>query len=58
MAHLDLHAKAEIGKSLAGFTLGEKLESFLPYVDQSVDGNKVHWNVNLINNNEGVLLYK
>lgn len=58
MAHLDIHAKAEIGKSLAGFTLGEKLESFLPYVDQSIDGNKVPWNVDLVNNNEGVLLYK
>ncbi len=58
MAHLDIHAKAEIGKSLAGFTLGEKLESFLPYIDQSVDGNKVPWNVDLVNNNEGVLLYK
>ena len=58
MAHLDIHAKAEIGKSLAGFTLGEKLESFLPYVDQTIDGNKVPWNVDLVNNNEGVLLYK
>ncbi|SJN25944.1 hypothetical protein [Psychrobacter sp. JB385] len=58
MAHLDIHAKAEIGKSLAGFTLGEKLQSFLHYVDQSVDGNKVSWNVDLVNNNEGVLLYK
>jgi hypothetical protein len=58
MAHLDIHAKAEIGRSLAGFTLGEKLESFLPYVDESVDGNKVPWNVDLVNNNEGVLLYK
>ncbi|MGO2444949.1 MAG: hypothetical protein ACTH7W_09845 [Psychrobacter sp.] len=47
MAHLDIHAKAEIGKSLAGFTLGEKLEIFLPYVDQSVDGNKVPWTVYL-----------
>ncbi|WP_296245658.1 MULTISPECIES: hypothetical protein [unclassified Psychrobacter] len=58
MAHLDIHAKAEIGKSLAGFTLGEKLQSFLHYVDQSVDGNKVPWDVDLVNNNEGVLLYK
>ncbi len=58
MAHLDLHAKAEIGKSLAGFALGEKLQSFLHYVDESVDGNKVPWNVDLVNNNEGVLLYK
>ena len=58
MAHLDIYAKAEIGKSLAGFTLGEKLESFLPYVDQIVDGNEVPWNVDLVNNNEGILLYK
>ena len=58
MSHLDIYAKAEIGKSLAGFTLGEKLESFLPYVDQTIDGNKVPWNVDLVNNNEGVLLYK
>jgi|26BtaG_2_1085354.scaffolds.fasta_scaffold35349_2 hypothetical protein len=58
MAHLDIHAKAEIGKSLAGFTLGKKLQSFLHYVDQSVDGNKVPWDVDLVNNNEGVLLYK
>lgn len=58
MAHLDIHAKAEIGKSLTGFTLGEKLESFLHYVDESVDGNKVPWDVDLVNNNEGVLLYK
>ena len=58
MAHLDIHAKAEIGKSLAGFTLGEKMERFLPYVDQTIDGNKVPWNVGLVNNNEGVLLYK
>lgn len=58
MAHLDIHAKAEISKSLAGFTLGEKLQSFLPYVDQTIDGNKVPWNVDLVNNNEGVLLYK
>ena len=58
MAHLDIHAKAEIGKSLAGFTLGEKLESFLPCVDQTIDGNDVPWNVDLVNNNEGVLLYK
>ena len=58
MAHLDIHAKAEIGKSLAGFALGEKLQSFLHYVDESVDGNKVPWNVDLVNNNEGVLLYK
>ncbi|SNT71278.1 hypothetical protein [Psychrobacter sp. LV10R520-6] len=56
MAHLDIHAKAEIGKSLAGFTLGEKLDSFLPYVDQTIDGNDVPWNVDLVNNNEGVLL--
>lgn len=58
MAHLDIYSKAEIGKSLAGFTLGEKLESFLHYVDKSVDGNKVPWDVDLVNNNEGVLLYK
>jgi len=58
MAHLDTHAKAEIGKSLAGFTLGEKLESFLPYVDQSVDGNKVPWTVYLALENTGVLLYE
>lgn len=58
MAHLDIHAKAEIGKSLAGFKLGEKLESFLPYVDQSVDGNKVPWTVYLALDNTGVLLYE
>ena len=58
MAHLDIHAKAEIGKSLAGFTLGEKLEIFLPYVDQSVDGNKVPWTVYLALENTGVLLYE
>ncbi|MGP9689027.1 hypothetical protein ACT3TH_07695 [Psychrobacter sp. AOP22-C1-C5] len=58
MAHLDIHAKAEIGKSLAGFTLGDKLESFLPYVDQSVDGNKVPWTVYLALDNTGVLLFE
>ena len=58
MAHLDIHAKAEVSKSLAGFALGEKLQSFLHYVDESIDGNKVPWNVDLVNNNEGVLLYK
>jgi len=39
MSHLDIRAKAEIGKSLAGFTLGEKLESFLPYVNQTILAN-------------------
>ena len=58
MSHLDIHAKAEVGKSLAGFTLGEKMESFLPYVDQSVDGNKVPWTVYLALENTGVLLYE
>ncbi|MDN5653354.1 MAG: hypothetical protein L0G51_12200 [Lactococcus lactis] len=58
MAHLDIHAKAEIGKSLVGFTLGEKLERFLPYVDQTIDGNKVPWTVYLALENTGVLLYE
>ena len=58
MAYLDIHAKAEIGKSLAGFTLGEKLESFLPSVDQIVDGNEVPWTVYLALENTGVLLYE
>ncbi len=58
MAHLDIYAKAEIGKSLAGFTLGEKLESFLPYVDQIVDGNVKEWTVDLALDNTGVLLFE
>ena len=45
MFNLDIYAKAKIGKSLAGIKLGEKLESFLPYIDQTIDENKVQWNV-------------
>ncbi len=58
MGKLNIYAKAEIGKSLAGFTLGQKLQSFLHYVDKTVDGNIEEWNVNLVLNNKGVLLYK
>lgn len=58
MAHLDIHAKAEIGKSLAGFTLGEKLRNFLHYVDKTVDGNIEEWTVDLALDNTGVLLYE
>ena len=58
MAHLDIHAKAEIGKSLAGFTLGEKLQSFLHFIDKTVDGNVKEWTVDLALDNTGVLLYE
>lgn len=58
MAHLDIHAKAEIGKSLAGFTLGEKLESFLHFIDKTVDGNVKEWTVDLALDNTGVLLFE
>ena len=58
MSYLDIYAKAEIGKSLARFTLGEKLESFLPHVDQIVDGNEVPWTVYLALENTGILLYE
>ena len=58
MAHLDIHAKAKVGKSLAGLTLGNKLESFLPYVDKTVNGNVKEWTVDLALDNTGVLLYK
>jgi len=58
MAHLDIHANAEIGKSLAGFTLGEKLESFLHFIDKTVDGNIKEWTVDLALDNTGVLLYE
>lgn len=58
MFNLDIYAKAKIGKSLAGFKLGEKLESFLPYIDQTIDENKVQWNVDILANNEGFLLCK
>jgi len=58
MEMLDIYAKAEIGKSLAGINLGEKLEIFLPYVDQKVDGKKVGWNIDIRINNEGILFYE
>ena len=58
MAHLDIHAKAEIGKSLAGFTLGEKLESFLHFIDKTVDGNIKEWTVDLALDNTGVLFFE
>ncbi len=58
MAHLDIHANAEIGKSLAGFTLGEKLESFLHFIDKTVDGNIKEWTVDLALDNTGVLLFE
>ena len=58
MAHLDIHAKAEIGKSLAGFTLGKKLESFLHFIDKTVDGNVKEWTVDLALDNTGVLLFE
>lgn len=58
MDSLDIYAKAEIGKSLAGFQLGEKLESFLPYVDRVIKGNDVPWTVYLALDNEGILLYE
>ncbi len=55
---LDIFAKAEVGKSLAGFTLGDKLDSFIPFVDKVVDGSITDWNIDLVLNNNGVLLYK
>jgi len=58
MAYLDIHAKAEIGKSLAGFALGEKLQSFLHFIDKTVDGNVKEWTVDLALDNTGVLLYE
>lgn len=58
MAHLDIHAKAKVGKSLAGLTLGNKLESFLPYVDKTVNGNVKEWTVDLALDNTGVLLFE
>lgn len=58
MSKLDIYAKAEIGKSLAGFTLGEKLQNFLDYVDKTVDGNIEEWTVDLALDNTGVLLYE
>ncbi len=58
MCKLDIYAKAELGKSLAGFTLGEKLEDFLHYVDKIVDGNIEEWTVDLALDNTGVLLYE
>ena len=58
MAHLDTHVKAEIGKSLAGFTLGEKPESFLHFIDKTVDGNIKEWTVDLALDNTGVLLFE
>ena len=47
MSKLDIYAKAEVGKSLAGFTLGEKLESFIHFIDKTVDGNTEEWTVDL-----------
>ena len=58
MSKLDIYAKAEIGESLAGFTLGEKLQNFLHYVDKTVDGNIEEWTVDLALDNPGVLLYE
>ena len=58
MSKLDIYAKAKIGKSLAGFTLGEKLQNFLHYVDKTVDGNEESWTVDLVLDNTGILLYE
>lgn len=55
---LDINAKAEIGKSLAGLELGSKLSMYLPYVDTIVDGNETPWSVHIQLNNTGRLLYK
>ena len=58
MSKLDVYAKAEIGKSLAGFKLGEKLEKFMFLVDKVVSGDKIEWNVDLVRKNGGILLYE
>lgn len=55
---ININAKAEVGKSLAGLELGSKLPIYLPYVDTFVDGNEVPWSVHLQLNNTGKLLYK
>ena len=55
---LDIYAKAEIGKSLAGFQIGSKLELYLPYIHKTIDGKKLGWNINIPVNNEGILLYE
>lgn len=58
MSKLDIYAKVEIGRSLAGFTLGEKLQNFLHYIDRTVDGNEEPWTVDLALDNTGILLYE
>lgn len=55
---LDINAKAEIGKSLAGFKLGSNLSIYLPFVDKIIDEHLVAWSVDIELDNEGVLLYK
>ena len=49
---LDIYAKAEIGKSLAGFQIGSKLELYLPYIHKTIDGKKVLDNVTFRLNKE------
>lgn len=55
---LDINAKAEIGKSLAGLKLGNNLSMYLPYVDQIVDEHQVEWTIDIELDNKGILLYK
>lgn len=55
---LDIYKDAIVGKSLAGFNLGESLSDLLGIVDTIIDGNEIDWTVDLINSNSGILLYK
>ncbi len=55
---LDQYAPAVIGKSLAGFTLGDELDNFIPLVDTILKRSETDRQINeIIHSNQGVLLF-
>lgn len=58
MKKLDIYAPAIIGKSLAGFNLGDDLSDFLSLIDTTIDGKHVTWTIDLAHDNQGILLYQ